>query len=93
MVTAIDALRSNRREDRVMPAITDKNGETLALLFAAWRRDIASVPVPELVDVRTALGLIRQARAGAEAEVPRQRRPEDTGGGRHRDSTASSQVD
>lgn len=44
-------------------------GGRLAELFARWRADIASVPMPRLVDVPTAVAVIEAARRRAEASA------------------------
>ena len=37
----------------------------LGELFERWRRDISSVPIPTLVDLATAVSIVRNGRADA----------------------------
>jgi hypothetical protein len=45
-----------------MESIAEAAGDHLAVLLEAWRQDIESVPVPELIDVASAAKLLLRRR-------------------------------
>jgi hypothetical protein len=51
----------------VTPLDTPPGGR-LTDLFASWRADIASVPMPRLVDTATAVAVVQAARHRMEAD-------------------------
>lgn len=65
----LDALATQAgRDDSAMDAV-DFDDEQLNALLLAWRQDVDSVPVPEMVDTRTAVATVTAARSA------RRRRP------------------